>query len=82
MRCQVSPLFVIIMIVIVGSYCYGYSVTIWNRESYLECRVSQPLLYSLHGYAVLQEQASTGVTQVVVTYVSESVVLEQLSELH
>ena len=33
MRCQVSPLFVIIMIVLVGRYCYGYSVTIWNGDS-------------------------------------------------
>ena len=33
MRYQVSPLFVIIMIILVGRYCYGYSVTIWNGKS-------------------------------------------------
>ena len=34
MRCQVSPLFVIIMIILVGRYCYGFRVTIWNGDSY------------------------------------------------
>ena len=33
MRCQVSPLFVIIMIVLVGMYCYWFRVTIWNGDS-------------------------------------------------
>ena len=46
MRCQVSPLFVIIMIVLVGRYCYWFRVTIWNGESGAYPAVPEPAAYA------------------------------------
>lgn len=53
MRCQVSPLFVIIMIVLVGRYCYGYSVTIWNGDSDADFAVPHQILQRFRVHARL-----------------------------
>lgn len=41
-----------ILVIIVGMYCYWYSVTIWNGESDRIVAVSKPLLNRLHRHII------------------------------
>lgn len=43
-----------ILVIIVGMYCYWYSVTIWNGESDCKIAMTKPLLNRLHRNIIRQ----------------------------
>ena len=62
MCCQVSPLSVIIMIILVGRYCVGFRVTIWNGDSSCRIIVTETTLHRFHINAVQNHNARMEVT--------------------
>ena len=69
------------MIVLVGRYCVGFSVTIWNGDSYMECGVSKPLLDCLHKHTISKKQARTRISQIVKTNLFQLVFLDNICEM-
>ncbi len=56
-----------ILVIIVGMYCYWYSVTIWNGDSDVERCMTKPLLNRIHRNVVGKQKAGTAMTQVMET---------------
>ena len=60
-----------ILVIIVGMYCYWYSVTIWNGESDRIVAMSEPFLNRFHRNIVCKQKAGTRMTQIMETKMSQ-----------